>query len=131
MSVVYSSKLQCAKNRRRHFALGPRQVDGQLLHSACVSGHNWTGENGFGRHGRQVRQQRVEQQEEKTPDDFHQRAAGGAGESLSENPLSRCLCEGTAGHEDGINRGQSAGTVYHRALSLSLSLSLSFSFSLF
>lgn len=50
------SQLRGAKSRRRHFALGPRQVDGQLLHPAGVSGDDRAGENGLGRHGRQVRQ---------------------------------------------------------------------------
>lgn len=80
-----------------------------MLHSAGLSGAPRPGEDRFGRHGGQVRQQRVEQQEAETPDDLHQRAAGGAGEGLPEDALSRCVREGTAGHEDGINRGQSAG----------------------
>lgn len=63
-----------------------------------------------------MRQQRVQQQEAETPHHLHQRAAGRAGEGLPENTLSRCLCEGTAGHEDGAHRGQSAGTVDQQAV---------------
>lgn len=58
-----------------------------------------------------MRQQRVQQQEEEAPDHLHERAAGGAGEGVPENPLPRCLCAGAAGHEDGANGGQGTGTV--------------------
>lgn len=57
-----------------------------------------------------MRQQRVQQQEAETPDHVHERAAGGAGEGVPEDALSRCVREGAAGHEDGVDGGQGAGT---------------------
>lgn len=43
------------------------------------------------------------------PHGLHGAAAGGAGEDLPEDPLSRCGDEGAAGHVHQPARGQSAG----------------------
>lgn len=56
-----------------------------------------------------MRQQRVEQQEAEAPHHVHQRAAGGAGEGLPEDALSRCLRARAAGDEDGADGGESPG----------------------
>lgn len=44
------------------------------------------------------------------PHGLHGAAAGGAGEDLPEDPLSRCGDEGAPGHVHQPARGQSAGT---------------------
>lgn len=112
-----SSQLRRAKGGRRRTALGALPHHGRLLPAARVPGDQRAGEDGAGRHGGQVRQQRVEQQEAQAPHHLHQRAARGAGESVPENPLPGCLREGAAGHEDGADGGQGAGRQHPQRLS--------------
>lgn len=110
-SPLFSSGVWRAQTRGGGRARWPRPLSGQLLLHARLSGPQRPGQDGPGRPRGQVRQQRVQQQEAETQDDIHQCAAGGAGESVPENPLSWCLRPGTAGHEDGADRGQGAGSL--------------------
>lgn len=104
------SLLRGAKSRRRASALGPRPLHGRLLSTARLPGDRGSGEGGpGGGHDGQVRQQRVQQQEAQTPDHVHQRSAGGAGEGVPEDALPGRVRAGAAGHEDGVDGGQSSG----------------------
>lgn len=96
----YRRELLRSKNRGQQPAR-----DGELLQYQSLTGYNRTRQNRAGRHRRKMRQQRVEQQEETPSHNLHERSTRGTRESLPENPLPRCVCERTAGHENRANGG--------------------------
>lgn len=109
-SCSSSSSLLQREGGWRRRTCGAQGTAGWPLRGEDITGSNSTGQNRLRRHWWEMWQQRIQQQEETPPDHVHERPARGVRESLPKNALSRCVCEGTAGHAYRAHRGQSAGT---------------------